>query len=53
VIDPAKLADFTAQKMIPMVAKMYGTNLMKNELPEGLKQYLELELFPQIHMKAI
>ena len=51
-IDPAKLADFTAQKMVPTVAKTYGTDLMKNEVPKGLKRYLELELFPRIHMKV-
>ena len=51
-IDPAKLADFTAQKMVPMVAKAYGTHLMKDKIPRGLKRYLELELFPRVHMKA-
>ena len=38
--------------MIPTVAKAYGMNLMNEELPKGLKQYLELQLFPRIHMKA-
>ena len=51
-IDPAKLADFTAQKMVPTVAKEYGTNLITDTIPKGLKQYLELELFPRIHMKV-
>jgi len=51
-IDPAKLADFTVQTMVPTVAKTYGTDLMKNEIPKGLKRYLELELFPRIHMKV-
>lgn len=52
VVDPAKLVDFTAQKMVPAVAKAYGTNLMENDIPKGLKQYLELELLPRIHMKV-
>ena len=52
-IDPAKLADFSAKKMVPKTAEAYGTNLMKKEIPVGLKQYLELELFPQIHMKVV
>jgi len=49
-IDPAKLTDFTVQKMVPAVAKTYGTNLMTNTIPNGLKQYLELKLLPQMHM---
>ena len=52
VIDPAKLADFSAQQMLPTVAKTYGTNLMDKELPKGLKQYLEIDLFPRMHMKV-
>ena len=52
-IDPAKLIDFTTQKMVPTVAKEYGTDLMKNDIPKGLKQYLELKLFPRIHMKVV
>lgn len=51
-IDPAKLADFSAKKMVPKAAEAYGTNLMKKEIPIGLKRYLELELFPRIHMKV-
>ena len=39
--------------MVPTVAKEYGTDLMKNDIPKGLKQYLELELFPRIHMKVV
>ena len=51
-IDLVKLANFTAQKMVPTAAKAYGTNLTSDELPKGLKRYLELELFPRIHTKA-
>jgi hypothetical protein len=36
-MDPGKLADFTAQRMIPNAAKTYGTNLMRTEIPTGLK----------------
>ena len=52
VIDPVKLGDFSAQQMLPTVAKTYGTNLMDKELPKGLKQYLEIDLFPRMHMKV-
>ena len=38
--------------MVAKVAETYGTNLMNKEIPLGLKKYLELELFPRIHMKA-
>ena len=51
-IDLAKLAEFTAQKMVPTVAKEYGTHLMTNAIPKSLKQYLELEFFPQVKMKV-
>ena len=47
VIDPAKLADSSAQQMLPTVAKTYETNLMDKELLKGLKQYLEINLFPR------
>ena len=52
-IDPANLANFTAQKIIPTAAKAYGTHLIMDEIPRSLKRYLELELFPRIHMKAV
>ena len=51
-VDPAKLADFSTKKMVLKAAEAYGTNLMKKEIPIGLKQYLELKLFPRIHMKV-
>jgi len=51
-IDPAKLANFSTKKMVPKAADAYGTDLMKKEIPTGLKRYLELELFPRIQMKA-
>lgn len=52
-IDPVKLANFTAQKLIPKVAKGYGTHLMENELPTGLKQYLESTLLPRMNLKVM
>ena len=53
VVDPVKLAEFTTQKMVPTVAKAYETNLMDNDIPKGLKRYLELDLFPRIHVKVV
>jgi len=52
-INPTKLAEFTTQTMVPAVVKMYGMNLTKNEISNGLKQYLKLKLLPQIHMRAL
>ncbi|KAF9649985.1 hypothetical protein BDM02DRAFT_3260022 [Thelephora ganbajun] len=51
-IDPVKLANFSAKKMVPKITEAYGANLMKKKVPAGLKQYLELEPFPPIHMKV-
>lgn len=53
MINPEKLTDFMVQKMVPVVMKAYGTDLMEKEIPSGLKHYLELEVFPQIQMKAV
>ncbi|KAF9489276.1 hypothetical protein BDN71DRAFT_1530069, partial [Pleurotus eryngii] len=51
-MDPQKLAQFSEQKMVPAAAKEYLEHLIDNEMPRGLKQYMELELFPQIHLKV-
>lgn len=51
-IDPVKLTNFSSKKMVPKAVETYGANLMKKEVPMGLKRYLELELFPWIHMKV-
>ncbi|KAH6889531.1 hypothetical protein BKA70DRAFT_1234948 [Coprinopsis sp. MPI-PUGE-AT-0042] len=51
-LDPAKLAQFTQNKMIPEAAKKYTQNMAHNEMPAGLKKYLEAELFPRIHLKT-
>ena len=52
-IDPAKLVEFSAQKMLPAAAEVYGTDLTNKQLPNGLKNYLEVELLPQMHMKVV
>lgn len=50
-MNPQKLADFSSRKMVPDVAKQYLQNIVMTEIPQGLKKYLELELFPRIHLK--
>ena len=51
-INPEKLQKFTNQSMLPAEAAKYCQNICNEEIPWGLKKYLELELFPRIHMKV-
>ncbi|KIJ39956.1 hypothetical protein M422DRAFT_257275 [Sphaerobolus stellatus SS14] len=51
-MDPQKLSEFTKQKMIPEEANKYLQKVVDEEMPQGLKQYVELELFPRIQLKA-
>jgi len=51
-MDPAKLAEFSQQKMVPEAAKKYLEKIVTDEMLRGLKQYMEVELFPRIHLKV-
>ena len=51
-LDPEKLAAFTKNQLIPAEAENYAHKLIDNKMPSGLKRYMELELFPRIHLKA-
>ena len=51
-INPSKLAAFTWNELIPDKAKKYAHQIIDEEMSQGLKKYLEVELFPQIHMKV-
>ncbi|KAF8168736.1 hypothetical protein BJ912DRAFT_913240 [Pholiota molesta] len=51
-MDPAKLAEYSKVKMIPAAAEQYLKHAIDEEMPRGLKKYIELELFPRIHMKV-
>jgi hypothetical protein len=51
-VDPEKLVEFTKGTLLPDLAKRFAENTLNNEMPMGLKQYMELELFPWIHMKV-
>ncbi|KIJ26809.1 hypothetical protein M422DRAFT_272091 [Sphaerobolus stellatus SS14] len=51
-MDPVKLVNFTKNSMIPAAADKYVHHIVKHEMPAGLKKYMELELFPHIHLKA-
>ena len=51
-MNPEKLRNFTNQLMLPAEAAKYCQNICNDEIPRGLKKYLELELLPRIHMKV-
>ena len=51
-MNPQKLADFSKNRLIPDEAAKYVHDLIDHEMPHGLKQYMELELFPHIHLKV-
>ena len=51
-VDPKKLQEFTNKTMLPAEDAKYCQQICDKEMPQGLKKYLELELFPRIHMKV-
>ena len=51
-MDPVKLNKFTKNKLVPQAADKYLCHLVDNEMPQGLKEYMEVKLFPHIHLKA-
>lgn len=52
-MDPVKLAQYSKMEMVPAAATKYAEDIVNNEIPKGIKKYLELELFPRIHLKAV
>ncbi|KAJ6609649.1 hypothetical protein B0H10DRAFT_2225777 [Mycena sp. CBHHK59/15] len=51
-MDPKKLADFSAGKLIPEAAKKYAEDVIRDEMPRGLKKYMEAELLPRLQLKV-
>jgi hypothetical protein len=51
-MNPSKLAEFSKQKMVPDAAEKYLRHIVNIEMPQGLKKYLELELFPRIQLQV-
>lgn len=51
-MNPKKLTEFTKNKMIPSEADKYLRHVVNKEMPQGLKQYLEVKLFPWIQLKV-
>lgn len=51
-MDPKKLAAFSKDTLVPMAMRSdYFKKVFDNELPAALMRYLEVELFPRIHVK--
>jgi len=51
-MNPQKLAKFSKNQLIPGEAEKYLRRIVEKEMPRGLKQYMEVELFPRIHLKV-
>ncbi|KAM6496657.1 hypothetical protein JOM56_007130 [Amanita muscaria] len=51
-LSPEKLAAFSEEKMVGEAAKKYLQHIVDEEMPRGLKRYLDLELMPRIQMKV-
>ena len=51
-MNPAKLAAFTEKTLLPAEAEKYVQDLVENEMPEGLRQYMEVVIFPCIQLKT-
>jgi hypothetical protein len=51
-MDPQKLVKFTNNELLHTEATKYLEELVQTEMPQGLKRYIEVELFPRIHMKV-
>ncbi|KAJ7127915.1 hypothetical protein C8R44DRAFT_911203 [Mycena epipterygia] len=51
-MDPKKLAEFSSGKLIPEAAKKYAQDVIRDEMPRGLKKYMEAELLPRLQLQV-
>jgi len=51
-MDAPRLTDFSKNRLVPAEAEKYLCSVVQDEMPQGLKQYMELALFPRIHLKV-
>jgi hypothetical protein len=51
-MNPEKLAESSRKNMVNTASGKYLRHVVNDEMPWGLKKYLEVELFPQIHLKV-
>ena len=52
-MNPVKLAAFTWDELIPAEAEKYTQQIVDKKMLAGLKKYMEVELFPCVHLKGI
>jgi hypothetical protein len=51
-MSPGKLAKFSKNQLVNTAANKYLQHIVQQEIPCGLKQYLEDELFPWIYLRV-
>ncbi|KIL57051.1 hypothetical protein M378DRAFT_33779, partial [Amanita muscaria Koide BX008] len=51
-MDPKRLAEFSKDNMVTPTAEKYLRNIIQSEMPRGLKIYMDVELFPRVHLKV-
>ena len=51
-MNPEKLSQFTKNELAPKAAGDYLQHITEQEMPRGLKRFMEVELFPRIHLKV-
>ena len=51
-MNPAKLKEFSQGRLVPSAADKYLRQIVRDEMPQGLKKYMEIELFPRIQLKV-
>jgi hypothetical protein len=51
-MNPEKLTQFLENKLIPEATDKYLHHIIKDEMPKGLKRYMEYEIFPRIQLKV-
>ncbi|KAI0351078.1 hypothetical protein OH77DRAFT_1411771, partial [Trametes cingulata] len=50
-MSPAKLTEFSLGRMVPAAAEEYLRYLVRVEMPTGLQRYMEVALFPRVHLQ--
>ncbi|KAJ7708564.1 hypothetical protein B0H14DRAFT_2646573 [Mycena olivaceomarginata] len=50
-MDPTKLAEFSKANLVSAAADKYLRHIIDTEMPVGLKKYMDVELFPRLHLK--
>jgi hypothetical protein len=52
-MNPEKLVEYSKSKLVTDEMKKFVQNAVNKEMPQGLKKYLEQELFPRIGYKVV